>query len=114
MLTNVKKDIKNNILYVVQGSDDLLYSDALISNDVNWIAGVAIKKEFECTAKFRYRQKAQKVTVKVQDDGKVFVEFAEKQRSITPGQFVVFYQSEDCLGGGTIDFVIKDGKILDL
>ena len=109
-----KKDIKNNILYVAQGNDDLLYSNALESNDVNWIPAVPTKKEFDCFAKFRYRQKPQKVKVKIQDNKKVYVEFYEKQRAVTLGQFVVFYDNDKCLGGGSIDAVFKDGKILDL
>ena len=108
-----KKNIKNNILYVAQGNDDLLYSDALESYDVNWIPFEPKVKEFDCFAKFRYRQVAQKVRVKIQDK-KVCVEFYEKQRAITPGQFVVFYDDDRCLGGGTIDAVFKNGKILDL
>ena len=116
----VKKDLKNNILYVAQGNDDELYSDALVSNRFNWIPKQPKEKEFECTAKFRYRQPDQKVKVKVQDDGSVYVEFAEKQRAITPGQYVVLYQADkeskydNCLGGGQIDEVYKNGKKLDL
>ena len=107
-----KKDIMNNILYVAQGNDDLLYSDALVSDKVNWIPS-ALGEEFECEAKFRYRQQVQKVNVKIQDN-KTLVEFKEKQRSITPGQYVVFYDNDRCLGGGCIDTVIKNGKILDI
>lgn len=103
-----KKDIKNNILYVAQGNDDLLYSNALISNDVNWIPNKPEETEFECTAKFRYRQTPQKVVVKIKEDNKVLVEFCEKQRAVTVGQYVVLYDNENCLGGGTIDTVIKN------
>lgn len=116
----VKKDLKNNILYVAQGDDDALYSDALISNRFNWIPKEPAEKEFECTAKFRYRQPDQNVKVKIQDDGSVYVTFAEKQRAVTPGQYVVLYKADpnskydNCLGGGVIDSVIKAGKILDL
>lgn len=101
-----KKDIKNNVLYVAQGSDDLLYSDALVSNDVNWIPEIPETQEFECMAKFRYRQKPQQVKIKT-DGKKATVEFKEKQRAITLGQYVVFYHEGNCLGGGTIDEVIK-------
>ncbi len=116
----VKKDIKANILYVAQGNDDALYSDELISKDFNWMPKVPENKTFECMAKFRYRQSNQKVMVNVLDDGSVRVVFAEKQRAITPGQYVVLYQkleNEDvfsCLGGGTIDVVIKNGQPLNL
>ena len=70
--------------------------------------------EFECTAKFRYRQKDSGVTVKVLENGDVEVIFAEPVRAITPGQAVVFYDGEVCLGGGTIDEVFKHGEKLNL
>ena len=108
-----KKDIKTNTLYVAQGNDDLLYSDALICGEVNWIPNIPEQTSFDCFAKFRYRQKEQAVTVKV-DREKTLVEFKEKQRSITPGQYVVFYDNEKCLGGACISNVVKDGKILDI
>ncbi len=108
-----KKDNKNNILYVAQGSDDILFSDALISKDFNWL-GSEPKTEIECFAKFRYRQALQKVNVKILENADVLVTFAEKQRAITPGQYVVLYLQGECLGGGTIDNVIKNNKILDL
>ena len=66
--------------------------------------------EIECTAKFRYRQPDSKVTVKVKGD-KAEVIFAEPQRAITPGQAVVFYDGQECLGGGIIDQAYKDGKV---
>lgn len=101
------KDMKNNILYVAQGSDDSLYADALISNDVNWIKKPEVT-QFECKAKFRYRQTAKDVKVTLLDNKKVMVAFAEKQKSITTGQYVVFYDNDICLGGGVIDEVIKN------
>ncbi|WP_019782112.1 aminomethyltransferase beta-barrel domain-containing protein, partial [Streptococcus sobrinus] len=61
----------------------------------------------ECTAKFRYRQPDSKVTVHVKGD-KAEVIFAEPQRAITPGQAVVFYDGDECLGGGIIDNAYKD------
>ncbi|WP_369691694.1 aminomethyltransferase beta-barrel domain-containing protein, partial [Streptococcus ruminantium] len=64
----------------------------------------------ECTAKFRYRQPDSKVTVKVKGD-KAEVIFAESQRAITPGQAVVFYNGQECLGGGIIDQAYKDGVV---
>ena len=110
----VKKDIKNNIVYVTEGSGEELFSDALVSNKVNWIPEKPAYLKFECEAKFRYRQKPQKVVVNIKDDGSVFVEFAEKQRAITPGQYVVFYDNDRCLGGGTIDLVVKNNNVMDL
>lgn len=103
-----KKDVKNNILYVAQGNDDLLYSSALISNDFNWIPEKPEQSEFNCMAKFRYRQKLQPVKVFVKDGEQIYVEFIEKQRAVTEGQYVVLYSGDSCLGGGTIDSVIKN------
>lgn len=110
----VKKDIKNNIVYVAEGNGDELFSDALVSKSVNWIPEKPTSNQFECYAKFRYRQVAQKVSVEIGNDETVKVVFAEKQRAVTPGQYVVFYDSGQCLGGGTIDMVFKNGNVLDL
>jgi len=102
------KDLKNNILYVVQGGDDpALFSYGLIAQDMNWISGEQPPRDLSCTAKFRYRQPDQDVTVIPQADGSCLVRFARPQKAITPGQAVVFYQDEQCLGGGTIDRAIK-------
>ncbi|WP_099158615.1 tRNA 2-thiouridine(34) synthase MnmA [Virgibacillus ndiopensis] len=110
----VGKNLKENVLYVEQGfSHSTLYSDGLIATDVNWINENNMEKTFTCTAKFRYRQKDSAVTVHILDNGNVHVEFNIKERAITPGQAVVFYDGEVCLGGGTINEVIKDNKYLD-
>lgn len=101
----VEKDLKNNILYVSHGDEAPLYSKACKVSGLNWI-GFSPEKEFECTAKFRYRQPEQKVKVKL--DGKVAtVEFAEPQRAVTEGQYAVFYDETYCLGGGVIEEVFK-------
>lgn len=102
------KDLDKNILYVSQGEQDILFSDGLVSGVVNWIPKVPEAKEFDCYAKFRYRQPEQKVHVILNNDGTTIVRFYERQRAITPGQYVVFYDEEYCLGGGVIEKVIKD------
>lgn len=100
----VKKDLQNNILYVSQGEDDLLYSDGLLASGMNWIPELPEQKEFECFAKFRYRQPDQEVKVTILSDKEIKVDFKERQRAITPGQFVVLYDTDGiCLGGGIID-----------
>ncbi|SHF66664.1 tRNA 2-thiouridine(34) synthase MnmA [Ornithinibacillus halophilus] len=110
----VGKNLEENILYVEQGyHHEKLYSDALIATDVNWIQEDKVEKTFECTAKFRYRQQDSGVIVTRLEDGKVKVTFKERQRAITPGQAVVFYDGDVCLGGGTIDEIIKDDITLD-
>jgi len=98
------KDLENNILYVVQGANDpRLFSESLTATDVNWISGEAPPDGFRCTAKFRYRQPDQGVTIHHRPDGTCLVTFDRPQKAITPGQAVVFYDGEICLGGGIID-----------
>ncbi|WP_188206249.1 tRNA 2-thiouridine(34) synthase MnmA [Alkalibacillus aidingensis] len=109
----VGKNLKDNILYVEQGFDhEALYSDELHAVDVNWLVDRDLSEPIKCTAKFRYRQQDSGVTVHVQDDGSVNVIFDESQRAITPGQAVVFYDGEVCLGGGTIETAYKNQQAL--
>ena len=100
----VKKDLKNNILYVSHGDESPLYSKACKVSGLNWI-GYMPERTFECTAKFRYRQPEQKVKVTLEGNG-ALVEFNEPQRAVTEGQYAVFYDETACLGGGVIDTVI--------
>lgn len=107
----LKKDLQNNILYVSQGECDDLFSDGLLASTFNWIPEVPTQKEFDCFAKFRYRQPDQKVHVKVLDDTHIQVDFDQPQRAITEGQFVVLYaDDETCLGGGIIEEKYKNAK----
>lgn len=102
------KDLDKNVLYVVEGfHHPTLYSNGLTAVDVNWINGAPHNLPFSCTAKFRYRQSDKKVMVHPNDDGSLRVIFDEPERAITPGQSVVFYEGEECLGGGTIDWVLQ-------
>ncbi|WP_173916049.1 tRNA 2-thiouridine(34) synthase MnmA [Halobacillus sp. Marseille-Q1614] len=109
----VGKNLEENVLYVGQGyHHDALYSDGLLAVDANWTSGTAPKLSFDCTAKFRYRQEDSPVTVHLNEDGSVKVTFKEPERAVTPGQAVVFYEGDVCLGGATIDQVIKENKPL--
>lgn len=101
----VRKDLKDNILYVSHGDEAPLYSKACTATGLNWIA-FSPEKSFECTAKFRYRQPEQKVKVTLKGDT-AEVEFAEPQRAVTEGQYAVFYDETACLGGGVIEQVKK-------
>ena len=109
----IGKDLKRNILYVGQGfHHEKLYSESIIADNVSWVSNREKPGEFTCTAKFRYRQEDHKVTVQLMDDHKVKVIFDEPIRAVTPGQAVVFYNGDECLGGGTIDEVYKNGQRL--
>ncbi|WP_297186768.1 tRNA 2-thiouridine(34) synthase MnmA [uncultured Porticoccus sp.] len=99
----VGKDLPRNVLIVAQGAEHpLLYSDSLSTAEVHWINGLPAHNEFRCKAKVRYRQADQECTVTKNDDG-YQVLFDERQRAVTPGQSVVFYDGEICMGGGVIN-----------
>jgi tRNA-specific 2-thiouridylase len=98
------KDAARNALIVVQGHDHpLLLSTALESEPAAWIAGAPPAGRFACSAKTRYRQRAEACEVTVSDDGRCMVRFSRPQRAVTPGQSVVFYRDGVCLGGAVID-----------
>ncbi|MCM1546553.1 MAG: tRNA 2-thiouridine(34) synthase MnmA [Clostridiales bacterium] len=101
----VKKDLKDNILYVSHGDESPLYSVECEVSGLNFIGVDPPICPFECTAKFRYRQGEQKVTVVPTADGARVI-FDEKQRAVTEGQYAVFYDETRCLGGGVIEKVI--------
>lgn len=99
----VKKDLKNNVLYVSHGDETPLYSKACFVSGLNWIAHMPQTTQ-NLTAKFRYRQPEQSVCVTLKNGG-ALVEFAEPQRAVTEGQYAVFYDDLYCLGGGVIEEV---------
>lgn len=101
----VEKRLSDNTLVVSCGEGEELFSNACVASGLNLI-GPWEKTEFECTAKFRYRQPEQPVHVKI-DGERVEIEFREPQRAVTPGQYAVLYCGERCLGGAVIDEVIK-------
>lgn len=105
------KDLARNVLIAVQGKqNDLLFTDWLVAEDIFWINGNTPELPFRCTAKVRYRQSDQHCTLSRNSDGKYMLVFDEPQRAVTPGQSVVIYQDDVCLGGGVIESTGKDEK----
>ncbi|HJR73377.1 MAG TPA: tRNA 2-thiouridine(34) synthase MnmA [Luteimonas sp.] len=99
----VGKDVAGNVLYVDQGADSRwLRSRTLRSETAHWIAGAPPAQRFACVAQTRYRQAAEACEVQVRDDGTLDVRFAAEQRAVTPGQSLVLYDGEVCLGGAVI------------
>lgn len=99
----LRKDLENNVLYVSHGDETPLMSAACEASGFNWIPSPPKEDRFECFAKFRYRQDEQKVSARVKEDGRVFIEFFERQRAVTEGQYAVLYDDTQCLGGGVIE-----------
>lgn len=108
----IGKDQATQTLYVGQGyHHDNLYSEYLEASEIHFTTDTWTEKEFECTAKFRYRQKDINVKVQLDESGtKAKVIFDEPVRAVTPGQAVVFYRDEECLGGGLIDAAYMNGE----
>ncbi len=97
------KDIMRNVLTVVQGHDNpLLYRDRLHAEDLHWIGGTPPHSQWVYGAKIRYRQADAACALSYLDSQGAEIEFGEPQWAITPGQSVVIYESDVCLGGGII------------
>ena len=110
----VGKDVSKNILYVVQGEEsEHLLADSCVVNDVTWISGTAPEEGLKCQAKFRYRQPDQEIIIEKIDGEVVTVRCINPVKAITSGQEAVFYYNNECLGGGVIDKVYRNGKLLD-
>ena len=98
----VGKDVASNVLYVAQGGENhWLHSHRLETEAPSWVAGEAPAPHFRCTARTRYRQFDQACEVILHAD-RLEVRFDEPQRAVTPGQSVVLYDGEACLGGAVI------------
>ncbi|HNP35576.1 MAG TPA: tRNA 2-thiouridine(34) synthase MnmA [Woeseiaceae bacterium] len=101
----VDKELRSNTLIIDQGDSLRLLSDTLLASDVNWIgpppAGLQAGRALH--AKIRYRQADQACEIQVQGNRELEVRFASLQRAVAPGQYVVFYDGDRCLGGASID-----------
>lgn len=101
------KDPASNALVVVQGDHPLLYCDEISTGRPGWIgeapAELAGGGRLRCAAKVRYRQPDQACRVRIDGGGGLRVHFEQPQRAVAPGQFVVFYRGERCLGGAPIE-----------
>ena len=105
----VGKDLNKNILYISYGNTEYLISDACIIDTVNFNCDLRPTK---CTAKFRYRQPDNDVELEYLEDGNILVKYPQGVKSVTPGQACVLYLDEQCIGGGIIKEVRKNGKKL--
>jgi tRNA-specific 2-thiouridylase len=97
----LEKDTRNNLLIVTRNENDLFKKEAVVKK-VNWLSGKNPKLPLKVKAQIRYRQRPVLALVKPGKKGKVNVVFSARQRAITPGQSVAFYQKEELIGGGII------------
>lgn len=99
----VDKDLERNVLIIAQGSQHLrLFKQGLLVSSIHWIESKPTTLPYRCKAKIRYRQEDQACEISPTVDGYQII-FDQPQRAITPGQSVVFYDGETCLGGGVIE-----------
>jgi tRNA-specific 2-thiouridylase len=100
----VEKQLATNILVVAQGHHHpKLFHSLCKIGDLHWINQSEIDLPYSCSAKIRYRQQDEECKIISIEDDSAMVEFKTPQRAITPGQALVFYQQEICMGGGTIE-----------
>jgi tRNA-specific 2-thiouridylase len=104
----IGKNLENNVLLVGQGHDHpMLFHRALEAGQLHWTAEEPPRLPLRCAAKTRYRQAEQPCTVHATASDRLRVEFDQPQWAMTPGQSVVFYQGDECLGGGIIEEVVS-------
>ncbi|MBR6958639.1 MAG: tRNA 2-thiouridine(34) synthase MnmA [Erysipelotrichaceae bacterium] len=105
----VGKNVEKNELYVANShSTEWLNSDSCLVSQVNWLKDVSFP--VKGTAKFRYRQKDNEVTIEPYDDELYIVRYPQTVSSVTPGQQAVFYDGGVCLGGGVIEKTFLNGR----
>lgn len=99
----VAKDLDNNILVAAQDKNHpLLMSQTVRTEPIHWIDKPPHALPFNCMAQSRYRQGDQPCTITEIEHHGAVIYFDDKQRAITPGQSMVFYQDDHCLGGAVI------------
>lgn len=104
----VDKDIAHNTLIVAQGSNhSMLYAQGLTTSSIHWLTPAPLELPWNGYAKIRYRQAEQACMVSPADENKHHVVFATPQRAITPGQYIVLYEKNQCLGGAVIEHILK-------
>lgn len=104
----VDKDLNRNRLIVTQGKNHpRLFKSSLTCQQLMWVDGkgpnLSQGKGVTLMAKIRYRQADQACTLTSLSNGTLSVAFLEPQRAVTPGQSIVFYEGDVCLGGAVID-----------
>lgn len=105
----VGKNTESNTLFVALGDNNkYLYSDSALIDTMNYISD---KRPIKCTAKFRYRQSDQDVTIEYINDNEILVRY-NNIKAVTPGQACVLYDGNECIGGGLIKEVYSNNKKL--
>ncbi|WP_133127089.1 tRNA 2-thiouridine(34) synthase MnmA [Legionella nagasakiensis] len=104
----VDKELTTNTLVVAQGSHHpMLYAQGLLASSIHWLTAHPPSLPLTCYAKIRYRQQEQACVISPANNHQHCVLFSSPQRAVTPGQYIVFYDKNQCLGGATIEQIIR-------
>ncbi len=97
------KDVHDNILYAVQGHDHpALMKRIVLAEQLHWVAGDSPPLPGHYKAKTRYRHDEQDCIITLIGPNYTRIEFESPQWAVTPGQSIVFYDGDICIGGGVI------------
>ncbi|MDU0810424.1 MAG: tRNA 2-thiouridine(34) synthase MnmA [Burkholderia sp.] len=118
------KEVSSNTLYIVQGHNHpWMFSRKLVAGDVSWVGGEAPKDKFNVFAKTRYRQIDTECAFSKEgiielgltskNIERFSLTFNTMQWAVTPGQAVVLYDGDVCLGGGTIELTDAEGTFIN-
>ncbi len=103
------KDVKRNIVYAVQGHDhEALLKRLVYAEKFHWISGIPPILPLNCKAKTRYRHEEQPCVLSMIGPNYTRIKFASPQWAVTPGQSIVLYQDDICIGGGIIYSALDD------
>lgn len=104
----VDKDTATNTLIAAQGNHHpMLYAQGLICGPIHWLSDREDALPLTCYAKTRYRQAELACVISPASNNQHYVMFSAHQRAVTPGQYIVFYDKNQCLGGATIEQIIR-------
>ncbi len=101
-------DKHTNTVYV--GKEDCLYAKGLSASQVNWLGENISKDAIEVQARIRYNSSEVAARIVSCEKGNIKLEFHEPQKSVTPGQSVVFYKEDIVLGGGVIEGSLAEDR----
>lgn len=107
----VEKDVLSNQLKVVQGDHEALWALEVVTASMSWIGGAPVGQVFEGEAQIRHLGRPEPAKFKVLSGGELLTTFKNPVRAVAPGQALVVYQGDQCLGGATMETITPKAVI---